>query len=108
YLEAGSGAIHPIPANVIKYIRERSTSPLIVGGGISNTRQLDDAFTAGADLVVVGNSLEKKPALIKELVDCTKAYNDKVIRKIANEKVEESSNIFSEVYYADSAALPVS
>lgn len=88
YLEAGSGALNPIPANLVRYIRERSSSPLIVGGGISNTTQLEDAFAAGADLVVVGNSLEKKPELVKELVDCTKAYNEKVIKKSTKEKAE--------------------
>lgn len=88
YLEAGSGAKHPVPANIIKYIRERSSLPLIVGGGVSNTHQLEEAFTAGADLVVIGNSLEKKPELLKAYVECTKAYNDKIITKIAKEKAE--------------------
>lgn len=88
YLEAGSGAKHPVPANIIKYIRERSSLPLIVGGGVSNTHQLEEAFTAGADLVVIGNSLEKKPELLKAYVECTKAFNDKIITKIAKEKAE--------------------
>lgn len=88
YLEAGSGAIHPIPASVIKYIRERSKSPLIVGGGISNVNQLEEALTAGADLVVIGNTLEKKPEKIKEFVEWIKSYNEKVNIKITKENTE--------------------
>jgi putative glycerol-1-phosphate prenyltransferase len=34
---------------------------LIVGGGIKTKEQVDNIFNAGADVVVIGNSLENNP-----------------------------------------------
>ena len=61
YLEAGSGANHPVPQNIIKATRETISIPLIVGGGIKTPQQMLAAFDSGADLVVVGNHLESHP-----------------------------------------------
>ena len=61
YLEAGSGANHPVPQNIIKATRETISIPLIVGGGIKTPQQMLSAFDSGADLVVVGNHLESHP-----------------------------------------------
>ena len=61
YLEAGSGANHPVPQNIIKATRETISLPLIVGGGIKTPQQMLSAFDSGADLVVVGNHLESHP-----------------------------------------------
>ena len=61
YLEAGSGANHPVPQNIIKATRETISIPLIVGGGIKTPQQMLAAFNSGADLVVVGNHLESHP-----------------------------------------------
>ena len=61
YLEAGSGANHPVPQNIIKATRETISIPLIVGGGIKTPQQMLSAFDSGADLVVVGNHLESNP-----------------------------------------------
>lgn len=59
YLEAGSGATHPIPAEIIERVKQKLSIPLIVGGGIRNIEQLHDAYKAGADLVVIGTAFEK-------------------------------------------------
>lgn len=59
YLEAGSGARMPISKNIIKSIAGKISLPLIVGGGIRTKRQLNDAFRAGADIVVVGTAFEE-------------------------------------------------
>ena len=69
YLEAGSGANHPVPQNVISETRKAIDIPLIVGGGIKTPLQMMDAFSAGADLVVVGNHIESHPE------DLTKILN---------------------------------
>ena len=61
YLEAGSGANHPVPQNIIKATRATISIPLIVGGGIKTPQQMLSAFDSGADLVVVGNHLESHP-----------------------------------------------
>lgn len=58
YLEAGSGALNPINANIISNVKKALKIPLIVGGGIKNKSQIQVAYDAGADLVVVGNALE--------------------------------------------------
>ena len=74
YLEAGSGANVPVPAEMIEYVSAGLSLPLIVGGGIKTTEQLLNAFDAGADLVVVGNIFEAQPNKIAEFVATTKAY----------------------------------
>lgn len=68
YLDAGSGAALPVPAEVIQAVRKAVKLPLIVGGGIRTGVQRDAAFNAGADLVVIGTALEEDPELIAELV----------------------------------------
>ncbi len=69
YLEAGSGANRPVPQNIISETRKAIDIPLIVGGGIKTPEQMIDAFSAGADLVVVGNHIESHPE------DLTKILN---------------------------------
>ena len=58
YLEAGSGAKNPVPVDMIKAIRDEIDIPLIVGGGLRTPEQVNAAWNAGADMVVVGNALE--------------------------------------------------
>jgi len=64
YLEAGSGAKTPVFVNDIQQVREHIRIPLIVGGGIRTVGQMNDAFRAGADIVVIGNLFEQQPELI--------------------------------------------
>lgn len=59
YLEAGSGALLPVPSEVIRFVKNDLKIPLIVGGGIRSKKQLDAAYEAGADLVVIGTAFEK-------------------------------------------------
>ncbi len=66
YLEAGSGALTPVSAEVICAIRQAIDLPLIVGGGICSVQQMSDAFDTGADLVVIGNYFEQHPERIRE------------------------------------------
>lgn len=67
YLEAGSGASHPITTEIISKVKERITVPLIVGGGISSTYQLNEAYNSGADLVVVGTAFEQNASFLEEI-----------------------------------------
>jgi phosphoglycerol geranylgeranyltransferase len=53
YLEAGSGATHPIEPKLISKVKKELTIPLIVGGGIRSIIELESAYKAGADLVVI-------------------------------------------------------
>jgi putative glycerol-1-phosphate prenyltransferase len=61
YLEAGSGAEAPISIDVIENVSQRISIPLIVGGGIKTKVGIENAFKAGADLVVIGTAFENDP-----------------------------------------------
>lgn len=61
YLEAGSGAKLPVPLETISLVAKNISIPLIVGGGITNFDGINEAFLAGADLVVIGNAFENNP-----------------------------------------------
>ena len=67
YLEAGSGAKNSVPVELVRQVRSQISIPLVVGGGLRSARQVDAVFAAGADMVVVGNSVEGNPALLDEL-----------------------------------------
>jgi phosphoglycerol geranylgeranyltransferase len=67
YLEAGSGARNPVSESMISDVSRAVSIPIIVGGGIRSADGAETAYRAGADLVVVGNALEKDPGLIREL-----------------------------------------
>ena len=58
YLEAGSGAINTVPTKMIREVSKRISIPLIVGGGIRSKKGIDEAFQAGADMVVIGTAFE--------------------------------------------------
>jgi phosphoglycerol geranylgeranyltransferase len=62
YLEAGSGASEPVPAEMIAAVADYGGLPVIVGGGIRSPREAEQRVLAGASFVVVGNRLEGKPA----------------------------------------------
>ncbi|MFH0841037.1 MAG: geranylgeranylglyceryl/heptaprenylglyceryl phosphate synthase [Bacteroidota bacterium] len=66
YLEAGSGALHPVPPELIKEVRNNISVPLAVGGGIRDKKEVESIFRAGADLIILGNGCEKKPELLTE------------------------------------------
>lgn len=70
YLEAGSGAKTNVPVKLIKRIKQEVTLPLIVGGGIDSVAKAKELIGSGADMLVVGNALEKNVYLLAELSDC--------------------------------------
>lgn len=59
YLEAGSGAQFSVPSEMITLVAKNISIPLIVGGGIRSKQEIDKAYKAGADLVVIGTAFEK-------------------------------------------------
>ena len=63
YLEAGSGATEVVNQAIINKVSKNISIPLIVGGGIKTKKQLDDAYNAGADLVVIGTAFEENNKL---------------------------------------------
>jgi putative glycerol-1-phosphate prenyltransferase len=67
YLEAGSGALHPVSSDIISSVKRELHIPLIVGGGVRSKKQLDDAFNSGADIVVIGTAFEDNESFFDEL-----------------------------------------
>lgn len=67
YMDAGSGALNPIPAKMISAVRSSTDLPIVVGGGIKTIEGIHAAWNAGADVVVVGNKLESNPELLNAL-----------------------------------------
>ena len=59
YLEAGSGAKQTIPIEMIQFVSQNITIPLIVGGGIVDLQGIQKAYDSGADVVVIGTAFEK-------------------------------------------------
>lgn len=79
YIEAGSGALTPVSADLIRAVREKLQVPLIVGGGITTPDAMIRAFDAGADIVVIGNHFEQHPDEIEDFVRIKQEKYDKSI-----------------------------
>lgn len=69
YLEAGSGAQSPVSEAMISAVRQAVQLPLIVGGGIRTPERARASLMAGADILVVGNGVEKDPALLPAIAE---------------------------------------
>lgn len=68
YLEAGSGAKYPVDISIIQAVKAHSQLPIIVGGGLRSKEQINEAWNAGADFVVVGTAIEENQELLDELL----------------------------------------
>ncbi|MFP4094724.1 MAG: geranylgeranylglyceryl/heptaprenylglyceryl phosphate synthase [Cyclobacteriaceae bacterium] len=78
YLDAGSGAEYPVSSKMINMVRKSVNVPLVVGGGIDNAHKAARAYEAGADLIVIGNGIEKNPSLLIEVAELTTRYNQQL------------------------------
>ncbi len=79
YLEGGSGATRPVDPSMIRVVREEITIPLIAGGGLDSAEKADEAFAAGADMIVTGNGCEKNPLLITEICRVRDSHNSRLL-----------------------------
>jgi len=75
YLDAGSGAEKEISTKMIAGVRKAISVPLIVGGGINTSQKALAALEAGADMIVIGNALEKDPELLTAIADKVYEWN---------------------------------
>ncbi len=75
FMDAGSGAEVPISESMIETVSNGIDIPLIIGGGISEPEKVLANVKAGADVVVVGNALEKSPSLIIEMAAAAHSVN---------------------------------
>lgn len=67
YMDAGSGAKRAITENMIQAVAQQIEAPLIIGGGITDPEKAYRNCKAGADVIVIGNAIEKDASLIKEM-----------------------------------------
>ncbi len=67
YMDSGSGAKRPITESMIEMVARHIEIPLLVGGGINTPEKAYLNCKAGADVIVVGNAIEKDSSIIKEM-----------------------------------------
>ncbi|GAA4745477.1 geranylgeranylglyceryl/heptaprenylglyceryl phosphate synthase [Flavisolibacter ginsenosidimutans] len=67
YMDAGSGAKKAITEEMISIVSKNIDVPLVVGGGIRDAEKAYRNCKAGADVIVVGNAIEKEPSLLEEM-----------------------------------------
>ncbi|MEM6700955.1 MAG: geranylgeranylglyceryl/heptaprenylglyceryl phosphate synthase, partial [Bacteroidota bacterium] len=75
FMDAGSGAHTPVSTNMIEAVSSAIQVPLIVGGGIRTPEKALANVQAGADVIVVGNAIEKDPILVKEMAAAVHSMN---------------------------------
>jgi phosphoglycerol geranylgeranyltransferase len=75
YLEAGSGAMNPVSPEVIRIVKTLIGRPLIVGGGLNSAERVKAAYESGADLIVLGNSVEDNPGFLEEVLKIKSLFN---------------------------------
>jgi putative glycerol-1-phosphate prenyltransferase len=78
YMDSGSGAKKAITENMIEAVAKHIEVPLIIGGGIIEPEKAYLNCKAGADVIVVGNAIEKDASLIKEMSDAVHGVTVKV------------------------------
>jgi phosphoglycerol geranylgeranyltransferase len=78
YLDAGSGAEKEINARMISAVRKAVQTPLLVGGGINTPEKARTALQAGADMIVIGNVLEKDPSLLTDIAEQVYSWNQRI------------------------------
>lgn len=78
YMDAGSGAEKEISARMITTVKKSISVPLIIGGGINTRQKAFAALEAGADMIVIGNALEKHPDLLIEISEKVYEWNQGV------------------------------
>lgn len=74
YMDGGSGAHNSIESEMIKHVSSSINVPLIIGGGICNKEKAIENCKAGADIIVVGNAIEKNSDLITEISEAIHSF----------------------------------
>lgn len=69
FLDGGSGAKKAISTKMIKAVSNQINIPLITGGGITTATKAIENCEAGADIIVVGNAIEKENELISQIAE---------------------------------------
>jgi phosphoglycerol geranylgeranyltransferase len=80
YLDAGSGAQRTVSPQMISLVKKSIDVPLIVGGGINTVQKAAEVLEAGADVIVVGNAIEKNPLLLTEIAGKVAQMNERTLK----------------------------
>ena len=75
FMDAGSGALNPVSTEMIESVAGAIDIPLIVGGGIKTPEKVMANAQAGADLIVVGDAIEKDPEILPEMMAALKGVS---------------------------------
>lgn len=78
YLEGGSGTDLPIDTSIIEEARKLIRQTIIVGGGIRDEHTADSIYRSGADIIVTGNAVEKRPQLIDDISRARNRINNEI------------------------------
>ncbi|MCJ7698478.1 MAG: geranylgeranylglyceryl/heptaprenylglyceryl phosphate synthase [Thermoplasmata archaeon] len=73
YIEAGSGAPTPVPNEMIQAVKKNTSIPVIVGGGIRDSKTAKEKVRAGADIIITGTAIEKDKHFKTTLTDIVNA-----------------------------------
>ena len=74
YMDAGSGAQQPVSKSMITKVCNTISIPLLVGGGINTSEKALSACKSGADIIVVGNAIEKDAELLDAISETIHSY----------------------------------
>ena len=74
FMDGGSGALNPISTKMIRSVSKIIDVPLVIGGGINSGKKAIENCKAGADIIVVGNAIEKNERLINEIATSIQEY----------------------------------
>lgn len=75
FMDAGSGACESVSPDMVHQVKNEVNVPLIVGGGIKDGQSALELCRAGADVIVVGNAVEKDPERIVEISSVIDSFN---------------------------------
>ena len=89
YLEAGSGAQISVSPDIIREVRKNTSIPLIVGGGIRTPEAMQAAYSAGADIVVIGNHFESHPEELQKFLSAKRSVSETVCTPSAKRSDDE-------------------
>ncbi|HXS55623.1 MAG TPA: geranylgeranylglyceryl/heptaprenylglyceryl phosphate synthase [Hanamia sp.] len=81
YMDAGSGAKRAITESMIEKVSNCIEVPLIIGGGITDPEKAYLNCKSGADIIVVGNAIEKDESLIIEMASAVHSVPVKVVER---------------------------
>jgi phosphoglycerol geranylgeranyltransferase len=80
YMDAGSGARKPVHETLIAAVSENITVPLVVGGGITDPEKAYHNCKAGADVIVIGNAIEKDSSVMADMAAAIHMVSAKSIK----------------------------